>query len=867
MNWALRYSGFPLICLLFQMAAIAETTPLQGIQEFQQVPKSAKLLTQAPETSQAERVQITNVYVLPTETGIHVQLETAEAKPLGQPLLRSAVSTESEESKRTLIAEFENTTLALPQEQPFQAENPAEKIQKVTVEAIAENRVRITIVGTAEIPSATLETTTSGTTLVVNAQPGEEGTQANREREEDEDEIVITVTRSQDTRQDVPQSITTISREELRKQFTVSRDVADALSKLVPGLAPPNERNNIFGQTLRGRNVTVLIDGIPQATTPNVFRDLQTIDPGIIERVEVLRGATALYGDGATGGVINIITRSPAQNPLTATTDIGLTRSLTGSENAWGQTLQQTFSGTEDKLGYVFSAGLARIGSFYDANGDRIALDPTGQGGLSDALAINLFGKLVYTPDENQRLVLSASHFNYEQDPDFTSDPRVDRLPGRQRARVLEGLELEDEPGTVNSLFNLEYTNQNVFGSRVRGQVYYRDVLARFFPFDARNTPSLGRLIFQSRVESQRFGTRFDVETPLTRDKNVNLLWGLDFSNENSKQPVSFFDPVAFTRSNGLEFRKLGDRTWTPPLTTNSLGLFGQLEANLGDRLVLRGGIRHERAAVSVSDFVTIANNSVVGGKVNYDETLFNAGAVYRITPELSTFVNFAQGFSLADIGRVLRAAPNNFQFERVRPEPQKVNNYEIGLRGEWKNIQASIAGFYSTSKLGSTFSSSFVDIIRAPEQIYGVEATLDVQPSSTWNLGLSASLAEGRIDIDDDGDYEDFLDGFRIPPLKLTAYVENETLPGWRNRLQLLYSGTRDRFDNSSAFGRQAVNDYVTLDFVSLIKLGNGTLQIGIENLLNTDYFPIVSQLQTSDAQYLPGRGRSLTVRYSFTW
>ncbi|MCU0549423.1 MAG: TonB-dependent receptor [Leptolyngbya sp. Prado105] len=848
MNRALWYFGFPVIWLVLQANAIAESDSVKRLEDFEQVSQSAKLLSQSSEELQADRIQITNVRLAPTGAGVDVVLEAI--RPLARPVLTS--------SDRTLIAEFENATLALSQGETYRVEAPAEGIQQIIVQSIAPNRVQVRIIGTNEIPTATIRASQGGLVLAIAAPTEIEG---------DEEEVVVTATRTQESRRDVPQSITTINREQLQQQFAISRDVSDALSKLVPGLAPPNERNNIFGQTLRGRNVTVLIDGIPQATTPNVFRDLQTIDPSIIERVEVLRGSTALYGDGATGGVINLITRTPAQNRLTATTEIGVNTSLTGSENAWGQTFQQTFSGTEGQVGYVLSAGVANIGSFFDAIGNRIALDPTGQGGLSDADALNIFGKFVYTPDQNQRLVFSASRFSYKQDPGFTSDPIVNVLPGRQRARVLEGLQLDDEPGTENSIFNLEYTNQNVLGSRVRGQIYYRDILARFFPFDARSTPSLGGLIFQSRVESQRFGTRFDVETPLTANKTVNLLWGLDFSNENSQQPVSFFDPAVFSASNGLVFRKLGDRIWAPPLTTNSLGLFGQLEARLSDRFLLRGGIRHERASVSVDDFVTIANNSVTGGKVNYDETLFNLGAVYRLTPQLSAFASFSQGFSLADIGRVLRAAPNNFQFERVRPEPQKVNNYEIGLRGEWRNVQASISGFYSTSRLGTTFAASFVDIIRAPEQIYGVEATLDVQPSRNWNLGFSASLAEGRIDTNNDGDYENFLDGFRIPPLKLTAYVENETLPGWRNRLQLLYSGTRNQFNNSTAFGRQAVNDYLTVDFVSNLKVGSGTLQVAIENLLNADYFPVVSQLQTSDTQYLPGRGRSLSVRYSFTW
>ncbi|MGG6266601.1 TonB-dependent receptor [Leptolyngbya sp. AN03gr2] len=825
---------------VWQPVALAELPTIQYLREFQQPARASELLTQAPQLA-----QITNVRLVPARDGVNVILETANNQTLSQPTLT--------EGETTLTAEFA-ATLALPQGESFQASNPASGIQSVIVQAIAPDRVQVRIVGTNEPPFAEITTSQTGLILAVTTAIAEE-------------EVVVTATRTQESRQDVPQSITVLNREQLQQQFAISRDLSDALSKLVPGLAAPNERNNLFGQTLRGRNVTVLIDGVPQSTTPNVFRDLRTIDPSAIERVEVLRGPTAIYGDGATGGVVNIITRTPVNNRLTATTEIGVNTSLTGSDDAWGQTLQQTFSGTEDKLGYVFSVSFANIGSFFDARGNRIALDPTGQGGLSNAEAINLFGKLVYRPDANQQLVFSANRFDDSQDPEFTSDPIVNLLPGRQRARVLEGLELDDLPGTENSVFNLEYTNQNVFGSRVRGQVYYRNVLARFFPFDARNTASLGRLIFQSRVDSQKFGTRFDVETPLTRNGAVNLLWGLDFTNENSEQPVSFFDPVAFNASRGLAFRKLGDRTWTPPLTINNLGLFGQLEARFSDRLILRGGIRHERASVSVDDFVTIANNTVTGGKVNYDETLFNAGAVYKITSQLSAFASFSQGFSLADIGRVLRAAPNNFQFEQVRPEPQKVNNYEIGLRGEWQNVQASISGFYNTSDLGTTFAASFVDIIRAPEQIYGVEATLDVQPSKTWNLGLTASLVEGRIDANNDGDYENFLDGFRIPPLKLTAYVENETLPGWRNRLQLLYSGSRDRFNNSSAFGRQAVNDYLTVDFLTSVKIGSGTLQVAIENLFNTDYFPVVSQLQTSDVQYLAGRGRSISVRYQFTW
>ena len=45
----------------------------------------------------------------------------------------------------------------------------------------------------------------------------------------------------------------------------------------------------------------------------------------------------------------------------------------------------------------------------------------------------------------------------------------------------------------------------------------------------------------------------------------------------------------------------------------------------------------------------------------DFDATLFNIGTVYFLTDQVSVFANFAQGFSLADIGLVLRNAPSGF--------------------------------------------------------------------------------------------------------------------------------------------------------------------------------------------------------------
>lgn len=116
------------------------------------------------------------------------------------------------------------------------------------------------------------------------------------------------------------------------------------------------------------------------------------------------------------------------------------------------------------------------------------------------------------------------------------------------------------------------------------------------------------------------------------------------------------------------------------------------------------------------------------------------------------------------------------------------------------------------------------------------------------------------------DGDFS-LLNGFRIDPIQVTAYVENQTTPGWCNRIQALYSGSRDRFADETGFRQRSVDSYATVDYISSLDLGGGVLTLGVQNLLNTDYFPIVSQLQPSELKNAAAPGLTITIGYSFTW
>lgn len=816
----------------------------------------------------AQMALITGVRLNQTPTGVEVVLETLSG---GTPEVLTSQDGE------TFIADIVNAQLRLPGGENFLADNPIEGIRAIAVTAGEGNQVRVTVTGATAVPLTDLvvengqiglRVTPSAETVTV---PPPETPEISPETESETVpadaeiiELIVTATRIAEQITDVPASISVVGEEQIEQQTRLTRDLGTILSQEVPGLSVGTQSASTFGQNLRGRNISVIIDGVLQSTNRNVSRDLRTIDPSAIERVEVLRGPTAIYGDGATGGVINIITKRGRGEGLQAKTTVDLNAFPTNLGETFGQHIQQSFSGNFGNFDFALNGSFTHANAQFDAWGDRIPPDPNGQGGIGDSNTFNLLSKVGVNFTDSQRLQFTVNYFRDTQETEYTSDPIVDELPGRQRARALGGLDLDDPQQTTNLNTSLDYTHDDIFGSSFQGQIYYRDYFTRFFPFDAREFASLGNTIFQSRVESEKYGARLQVDTPIIDASRANLLWGVDLVRENTNQPVSIFDPVAFDNSNGLTYNRIGSRTWSPFQRQDNLGLFAQLKWNVSDRIVLRGGVRHERINVDVNDYTTLAGDRIEGGELDYNATLFNVGSVVYPTEEISVFANFSQGFSIADVGRVLRGAAPGFTVESLDPEAQTVNNYEIGIRGNYDRIQTLIAGFYNTSNLGSSFTQDF-EIVRAPERVYGVEFALDAQPSDNWGLGTSFTWTEGGADSNDDGDYEIPLNGFRISPIKITAYIENETLPGWRNRLQALYSGTRN--PTGQSFGLGEVESYITLDLISSLNIGRGRLVLGVENLLNTEYFPVVSQLQGSDTAYAAARGRSIRLGYSFNW
>lgn len=825
--------------------------------------------------------EITGVQVTAAELGFELILETDGTLPAPSTSIVG----------NALVVEIPDAVLVLPKGELFEQFAPAEGIALVQVTnsgdggaSPTENRVEIAITGTEGPPVVSTSSGPQG--LTVNVLPGVAAAERTSEDlpedpPEDSLRVLVTATRREESLDDIPRSVTVITREEIEEQTGLNRNVTDILSQLVPGASPPSGRTpTIFN--IRGQGVSILVDGIAQDTNSNntFSAPLAGLDPSTIERIEVIRGPNAVFGGQAIGGVVNIITRKPTEDQLVHTTELGIGSALTNAADGQSFLASQQISGRSGDFDFTGSVTLDFIGQSYDAVGDRI-----GDGAnLDQTRNLNALLNLGIDLNERERLQLRANHTLSRRVSDFIQDTSTDAIPGIQKGRLIrqpEGTQIigaNDDVQFRNTNLSLGYTNEDLWGSEFQGQLYYRKYSQTGgFPFDNRIFGGID--IAFSEGETEQFGTRLQVDTPFNADETLSLLWGLDYSRDRIFQNLVQFDIEEFDNSGGLIFRSIGERTFIPPYEFDDLGLFAQLQWEPTDRWTLNGGTRYINLQARVDDYQTFNGFSdtpirdIEGGSLNADGFVFNVGTAYDFTDNMSAFASFGQGFSFPDIGRVLRRPPaslDSFDNSFDLNAPVKVDNYELGIRGNWGNVQTSLAGFFSYSDSGFDVlfdTDGSIRNVRAPRRVYGVESTVDWQPSSNWNLGGTVSWQEGEFDEDEDGEFLAF-DSFTVAPLKVTAYLENQTTPGWRNRLQLLYSGNRSRGFDDGTDG-VAIEDYITVDLLSSIDVGNGEVTVGVRNLFNSLYFPVYAQ--ANGAFYDPGNyagsGTNVSVGYKFTW
>ena len=228
------------------------------------------------------------------------------------------------------------------------------------------------------------------------------------------DAVVIEATRFPEIARTLPASVSVLTAEDIAA--SAARTLPEFLAQQA-GIAMHDFFGNNAATTtvdLRGFGVTgqqntlVLVDG--RRVTDIDFTGVQwaAIPLSSIERIEILRGTGAvLYGDGATSGVINIVTRSP----------LGQGRAL----EAWGRIA--TFGTREGQL-----YGSAATGTF--------GVNASVYGYVSDGYRANNRNEQ-QNNTVNLRWALGATMFDLR----LGTDRQDLRLPGARRIQPSIGLD------------------------------------------------------------------------------------------------------------------------------------------------------------------------------------------------------------------------------------------------------------------------------------------------------------------------------------------------------------------------------------------------------------------------------------------
>ncbi|UCB46428.1 MAG: TonB-dependent receptor [Spirochaetota bacterium] len=177
------------------------------------------------------------------------------------------------------------------------------------------------------------------------------------------EEIVVTGVMIEDPIKAVPRNVTVITRFDIEQ--APSKNIIDLLSREanvnLRSLFGHDKRSGVdirgMGDT-SSSNVIVMVDGIRLNAPDLAGPDLSAIPLDQIERIEIVRGAgSVLYGDGAVGGVINIITKKREGK---TETDISTSY---GSYNTL--TVDTLFRKKEENIGFGLTAG------YYSSEGYR----------------------------------------------------------------------------------------------------------------------------------------------------------------------------------------------------------------------------------------------------------------------------------------------------------------------------------------------------------------------------------------------------------------------------------------------------------------------------------------------------------------
>ena len=812
------------------------TAPIQRSQTISQS-RPATTVKEWMAQVEAATVQVTEIRLNPTETGLEIVLQTARDKPL------SIDSSQVRSQGNQLIADIPNAVLVIPQQQEFTAQNPTSDVARVQVVQQDLTTLRVIVTGNNALPQQDISLKAGSFVYSLNA-----------ESDEPDEEVVVTgeqqrgylapststATRTDTAIRDTPQSIQVIPRQVIEDQQAIG--VEKVLENAAGVTFLGNQDGRGLNFAIRGfRNAPISRDGF-------FYRfgaDVAEPEVANLERVEVLRGpASVLYGQAEPGGVINLVTKQPLSEPYANL------QFQVGNRGFISPSIDLSGAVTEDRrLLYRFNALYRREDSFrdFENNLDRIFVAPTLTWHISDRTSLTFNAE--YAKD-NEPLNFGTIAFG-----EGIANISPERIVNTNPDNTIE-----------QDYLNLGYTLEHRFNENwlLRNQFRYissnYDISVLPLPFFLdESTGILDRAFAAQLGQTNIYSLYTNIQGKFkTGSIGHTLLFGVDFTRAESEDitrvgldpefasPINIFAPDYSAVPTPLrETIPVFVDTFT---RANQLGIYLQDQIDLLDNLILVAGLRYDTVTQDTTDNL---DSSEI--RQSYNALTPRIGIVYQPIEPISLYANYSRSF-----------APNfsDTDAQGRSLDPEEGEGVEVGVRADIirNRLSATLAYFNIRKKNVATTDpdNAFASIATGEQQSRGIDFNLTGAILPGWNVIASYAYTDAKVTEDNTDIVGNRLIGVpkHSASLWTTYEIQSGSLRGLGFGLGLNFVGEREGdLDNSFR-----ADSYFLTNAAIFYRRDRWQVRLNVDNLFDIDYISAVSNSRVRGIY----PGNPLTVRAS---
>jgi len=507
------------------------------------------------------------------------------------------------------------------------------------------------------------------------------------DRSEPLQEIVVTAQKRVERLQDVPMPVTAISASSLVSNNQLQ--LQDYYSQ-VPGLTLVPGLQSAQNLTLRGVSagvgnptVGVLIDGIPYGSSTGLgaASAVPDIDPGDLERVEVLRGPQGtLYGASSMGGLLNFVTVDPSTAGASGRLQVGSSYIYNGAHPGYDARGSVNVPLNEE-LAFRASAFTREVPGYIDDPVQHID-------GINEQRARGGRLAALWRPSASLSLKLSALY--QEIKSDGSNDVDVLAGLGDLQQNILRGVGGYDRKAQAYSAQVAARVGSvdiaSVTGYNVNSFADSFDYTSALGFYTANGVPGLvngfgvsGTPAFE-RTRTGKFSQELRLATTLW-DKTDWLL-GAYYTHENSPfhQSVLAEDPASGAIVGSLI-------TFDQPTTLAEYAAFTDFTFHFTDQFDLQIGGRGSRieqtfVETDTGSFVPFFDGSSSPRFFPKEEANTNAFTYlltprWKPSPNLMVYVRLASGYRAGGPNQLAAGGPSKY-------DPDKTQDYELGLKADF---------------------------------------------------------------------------------------------------------------------------------------------------------------------------------------